>query len=183
MARWENTRSTWGLPAKIFHWLSALLVLFLTAHGWWMTHMVARAGRMTQYQLHAEIGYYLLFLLALRMLWRAANPVPDMPAELPRWERTTAHAAHWVLYALMLGVSISGWMLAGTFSQPIGETLFGVIDVPQLVEGRAWHRVLEETHEVLSYVLLALVIVHIASALRHHWIRKNDVLRRMMLRD
>jgi len=177
----RNTRGAWGLAAKLFHWLSAVLILFLVGYGWWMTHLLERAGRLTHYQLHSVIGWYVLFLIALRLVWRAANPAPPLPPELPQWERLTAHAAHWLLYALMFAVSISGWMVADTFRQPIEATLFGMIPVPHLVDAsyRSHRGAIEATHLVLSYVLLALVVVHVASALRHHFWKRNDVLRRM----
>jgi cytochrome b561 len=177
----RNTGSAWGLAAKLFHWLSAVLILFLVGYGWWMTHLAERAGRLTHYHLHSMIGWYVLFLIALRLLWRAFNPPPPLPAHIPRWERGTAYAAHWTLYALMFFVSISGWMVADTFRQPIEAKLFGLISVPHLVDAsyRSYRGAIEATHLVSSYALLALVAVHIAAALRHHWFRKDDVLRRM----
>jgi cytochrome b561 len=175
----RNDANTWGLVARLFHWLSALGILFLVGYGWWMTHLLERAGRLGHYQLHSLIGWYVLLLIALRLIWRAGNPGPVLPEELPRWERTTAHAAHWLLYALMFAVSISGWMVADTFRQPIEGTLFGVVRVPHLVSSRAYREAMEGTHMVLSYALLALVIVHAASALRHHIWKRNRVLVRM----
>jgi cytochrome b561 len=177
----RNTPEAWGGVAKCFHWLSALLILFLVAYGWWMTHLVERAGRLAHYRQHSVIGWYVLLLIALRLAWRAFNPAPLSPAGLPRWERAAAYAAHWTLYALMLVVSISGWMVADTFRQPIEATLFGVVPVPHLLDAsqRSFRGAVEETHETLSYVLLGLVLIHVASALRHHFLKKNDVLRRM----
>ncbi len=86
-----------------------------------------------------------------------------------------------MLYTLMFVVSISGWLVADTFRQPIEATLFGVIPVPHLVDAsfRSNRAAIETTHLVSSYVLFALAAIHITAALRHHWIRKNDVLRRM----
>lgn len=179
MPSFRNDPDTWGLAARLFHWFSALAILFLVGYGWWMTHLAERAGRLGHYQLHSLVGWYVLLLLALRLVWRAGNPVPALPEELPRWERATARAAHWTLYALTLVVSISGWMVADTFRQPIEGTLFGVVPVPHLVSSRAYRDAIEETHLVLSYALLALVIVHAASALRHHFWKKNRVLARM----
>ena len=179
MPSFRNDANTWGLVARLFHWLSALAILFLVGYGFWMTHLVERAGRLGHYQTHSLIGWYVLLLIALRLVWRAGNPVPGLPADLPGWERATARAAHWALYALMLLVSISGWMVADTFRQPIEGTLFGAIPVPHLVTSRAYRDVFEGTHMILSYALLALVAVHAASALRHHLGRRNRVLLRM----
>jgi cytochrome b561 len=177
----RNTATAWGFIARLFHWLSAVLILFLVGYGWWMTHLAERAGRLTHYQLHSLIGWYVLFLIALRFLWRVGNAVPALPTELPRWRRTAARGAHWLLYFLMVFVSISGWMVADTFRQPIEATLFGFIPVLHLLDAsnRAFRALIEETHAVSSYVLLALVAVHVVGALNHHYWQKNDVLRRM----
>src|SRR5258706_16472749 len=81
----RNTGTAWGSVAKLFHWLGALLIFFLIAHGWWVTHLAPRAGRLEQYGLHATVGYYLLLLIALRLVWRLAHPGPAPPAAAPPW--------------------------------------------------------------------------------------------------
>jgi len=177
----RNAPTAWGHVAKLLHWLGAALILVLLAHGWWMTHLAARAERLQHYQLHATIGFYLLLLLALRLAWRLGNAVPALPGELPEWRRTAARGAHWLLYFLMFFVSISGWMVADTFRQPLETTLVGFISVPHLLDAshRPYRELIEGTHAVSSYVLFALVAVHFAGALNHHFWQKNDVLRRM----
>ena len=171
----RSTPTAWGVMAKTFHWAVAALVIYSTGYGWWMTHVAERAGRMARYQSHGSIGYDLLFLLLLRLGWRLIDRGPALPDDLRRWERVS----HVLLYLLMLAVSVGGWLLLGTFSRTIEGSLFGVVPVPPPVLDRSLHRMLEEGHEFLSYALLALIAVHVAAALRHHFIKKNDVLRRM----
>jgi cytochrome b561 len=175
----RNTRSSWGSVARAFHWSIAALVIFSIAYGWWMTHAAPREGRLSLYAFHSSIGYDLLFLLVLRLCWRAIDRAPDLPQDTQRWERAVAHLGHVLLYLLMLAASIGGWLLVGTFSRRIEGTLFGIVPVPPPVLDRSLHRLFEESHEFLSYALLALVALHVAAALRHHFIKKNDVLRRM----
>jgi cytochrome b561 len=95
---------------------------------------------------HATVGYYLLLLIALRLVWRLGNAVPALPEELPRWRRAAARGAHWLLYFLMFFVSISGWMVADTFRKPIEATLFGFISVPHLLDAshRPFRTLIEE---------------------------------------
>jgi cytochrome b561 len=175
----RSTPTAWGAIAKTFHWVVAALVIYSTGYGWWMTHVAERAGRPALYQFHSSIGYDLLFLLLLRLAWRLIDWPPVLPENLRRWERVAAHLSHVLLYVLMLAVSIGGWLLLGTFSRTIEGTLFGIVPVPPPVLDRSFHRVLEESHEFLSYALLALITVHVVAALRHHFIKKNDILRRM----
>ena len=173
-----NSATTWGWPAKLLHWVGAILILLLLGHGWWMTHMAARPDRFAHYAGHAALGYDLLALIVLRLLWRWTHAVPELPADLQRWERISARVGHIGLYLLILGSSLTGWALAGTFRSPMNKDVFG-LTVPSLVSDRSLHDLMEESHTILSYLLGALVIVHIIGALRHHLLKKNDVFRRM----
>ena len=87
-------------------------MLILLLHGWWMVHMTPRPERAVNYAWHAAIGYDLLALLVLRLLWRWMNPVPAMPDNLQRWEVLAARAGHIGLYVLLFGASLTGWALA-----------------------------------------------------------------------
>jgi cytochrome b561 len=176
----RNTTVRWGWPAKLLHWIGALAILLLLGHGWWMTHMAMRPDRLEHYAGHAAMGYDLLLLLILRLLWRWTNPVPSLPLDFKPWERIAARISHIGLYVLMLAASLTGWALAGTFRTPITKDLFG-LTVPQIVTSadRSTHGIFEQSHSVLSYLLAGLVVIHVAASLRHHFIKHNDILRRM----
>lgn len=179
-----SSRQSWGLAAKTFHWLAAALVLFLLGFGWWMTHMADRSIRLDMYHLHSVIGYYLGLLLIFRLAWRAIDhATPPLPTESRPWERWAAHGGHIALYVLMMGVTLSGWLFYSAFPRRAAATLFGVIPVPFLlaVPDRAVAGQMEELHKWLSYLLLAVVAVHVGAALRHHFVKRNDVLRRMWI--
>ena len=174
----RNSQTGWGWPAKVLHWVGALAVLVLLLHGWWMVHMAPRPERFANYTWHAAIGYDLLALLVLRVLWRWMNPVPAMPGDLKRWEVIAARSGHIGLYVLLFAASLSGWALAGTFKRPMALDLLG-LPIPQIVRDRALHDFYEESHMISSYLLAALIVVHIAGSLRHHFIKRNTVMQRM----
>lgn len=177
----RNTASTWGWPAKALHWIGTILIVVLILHGWWMTHMTPRPERFANYAWHAAVGYDLLALTLLRLLWRWMNPTPALPSDLRRWERLAAHAGHIGLYVLMFAAAVSGWALAGTFRRPLDHDLFG-LRIPAIgYQDSFLHDLMEESHMVLSYLLAALVVLHVAGALRHHFAKHNDVLRRMIV--
>ena len=176
----RNTLDDWGWPAKLLHWVGAVLILLLLGHGWWMTHFAPRPDRVAHYAGHAALGYDFLALLVLRLLWRLTNQVPPLPADLKPWERTAAHLGHFGLYVLMFAATLSGWAMAGTGRTPFNQDVFG-IPIPLFVHDRALHGPLEDTHKYLAYALAALVVAHIVGALRHHFIKRNTVLRRMTI--
>ena len=175
-----NSTTKWGWPAKVLHWIGAAIILVLLIHGWWMTHMTPRPERLANYAWHSALGYDLLALTVLRLLWRWFNPVPELPADLKPWERAAARVGHISLYVLMFIVSLTGWMVATTFRVPMTKDLLGV-DVPAIVTtvDRSVRQWIEESHMVLAYLLAAVVLVHVVGALRHHMLKHNDVLRRM----
>lgn len=175
----RNTTNEWGWPARVFHWLGALAILTLLAYGWWMTHIVARPDRLSNYAWHAAIGYDLIVLMVLRLLWRIFAGVPELPHDSKRWERLAAHAGHALLYVLTLATALIGWAMAGTMRTPLREDLFGV-PFPLLYGNKDAHRFLEHSHRYLAYATAALIVIHIAGALRHHFFKRNDVLRRMI---
>ena len=176
----RNTTATWGWGAKALHWIGALAILILLGHGWWMTHMTPRPERLANYAWHAALGYDFLVLLVLRLLWRWTNAVPDLPPDTKPWERFAAHAGHVGLYVLMFVVAGTGWAVAVTARTPMTADLFGLSFAPVIALERSTRNLIEGTHEVLAYLTAALVLAHIAGALRHHFVKKNDVLRRML---
>jgi cytochrome b561 len=176
----RNSESKWGTVAKVFHWVIAVVLLVSLAYGWWMTHLAERAVRFDHYGLHGSIGYDLLLLLLLRLGWRTLDRAPLPPPGIARWERIAAQTGHVLLYVLTLTVCIAGWLLAGTMRRPLDAELFGLVPIPVWALGRSYHEVFEDAHKIVAYALLALIVVHVVAALRHHFIKRNDVLRRMI---
>lgn len=174
----RNSDVAWGWPAKALHWIGALAIMVLLGHGWWMTHMAPRPERLANYAWHAALGYDFLVLLIARLLWRWFNSVPVMPRGTRRWEEMAARLGHFGLYVLMFAATVTGWALAGTMRTPLTKDFFGLA-FPALTTDRGMHGTLEGAHEALAYLLAALLIVHVIGALRHHFLKKNDVLRRM----
>ena len=144
-----------------------------------MTHLAPRPDRLANYGLHAALGYDFLALLILRLLWRWINPVPVLEGQA--WERYAARAAHIALYVLMLAGALTGWALAGTFRNPFTRDLLGIA-LPAIYQSqdRAMHELFEDSHKIIAYLLAALIVVHVLGALRHHLIKHNDVLTRML---
>jgi len=168
----------------VLHWLAAATILILLGHGWWMTHaMLPRSPeRLSSFAWHAALGYDLLVVMILRLLWRWSGGVPALPEDSKRWERLTAGIGHILLYLFTFATTFVGWALAGTMLRAsLTRDIFGIPFPPIYAnQDRAAHELLEDTHKTLAYVLAALIAAHVVDALRHHFLKRNNVLQRML---
>ena len=162
--------------AILFHWTIAALVVANLAIG--LLHESLLDGVVWAMPLHKSFGLTVLVLSVGRIAWRLAHPAPPLPAHIAGWQRGAAHAVHWALYALILIMPLTGWALAsGSRKYPI--PFYGLLDVPYLPVSKAVAGVSHEAHGLLGWVMLALVTLHVAAALRHHFIVRDHVLGRM----
>jgi cytochrome b561 len=176
----RNSNESWGWPARALHWIVAAMLLWQYGHGLWMEDMPRDAVR-SHIWLHSAIGISLLAIAVLAFAWWLFNAVPAEPAATPEWQKRASRIAQWTIYALIFAVAMSGWALNGTLREPIGVDLFGVIGMPQLTApGSGAHEFLEEAHEILANVLIAVVALHVAAALYHHFVLRDAVLLRML---
>lgn len=174
-----NGRPTaWNPLARAFHWLMAVLILAQGTVGWIGHEMERSPAKIEVMTAHKSLGITLLLLVLLRLAWRATHRAPPHPAGSSRWEIRAAGLSHVGLYLLMIALPLSGWLAASTSIVP--WKLWWLIPWPDIAAtDEALHEIAEETHEVLVKVLIALVAVHVAAALRHHFLKRNDVLLRM----
>lgn len=174
-----NNAAQYGAVAKLLHWLIAAGIIGMIALGWIMEDL-SPADRYAVIQVHKATGLVILTLVAVRIVWRLVNRVPDLPNHMPVHERLLAHATHYGLYALMVAQPLSGWIMASASSLPIGE-VYGLFGIPDLM---ATSESVEDTanslHSAFAWAIIALLVLHIAGALKHHIIQRDNVLRRML---
>jgi cytochrome b561 len=164
--------------AVALHWLIAGLILAAVFMGWTMTEMAVSPARLKTYNYHKWVGVTILALAVVRLVWRVAPRAPPME-KMPRWQQLAAHAGHGLLYLLMLVVPVSGWIYSNATGYRV--VYLGKLPLPNLVArdkalADAWH----EVHEVLATVLVVLVAFHVLAALQHHFLHKDNTLRRML---
>jgi len=162
------------------HWLLALLILGALGFGTYMTDLPFSPHRLKLYNWHKWAGMTILVLSAARLLWRLAHrPPADPPA--PAWQRHAAHATHWALYALFFAIPLVGWAYSSAAGFPI--VWFGVLPLPDFVPtDEALAEALKPWHGRLAWLLAALVALHVAAALKHHFIDRDGLLDRMWSR-
>lgn len=165
--------------AIFLHWVLAALLLFQLSLGWRL-ETLAGLPQFAAYQLHKTIGFSILLLSLARLLVRLTvrRPVPVRA----RWPlNLVAAAVHALLYVVMIGGPITGWMLVSTAKVKVPTMFFGMIHWPHLPLAAGWHEPAEKAHGLLGFLLVMLVVLHVAGALWHH-IQRDDVLARMLPR-
>jgi cytochrome b561 len=175
----RNSDRSWGAPAKLLHWTVAALVLAQVALGWAAVSWRLSPTKLDLFVWHKSTGMLILALMIVRLAWRLANPVPALPAGMPRWERRAAAASHAALYLLGFLAPISGWIVSSASGIPF--RLFRLVPVPAIVApDKAMADAAATLHLVLFVALALLLSVHIGAALRHHYLQHGDVLSRML---
>ncbi len=171
--------SRYNAVAIAFHWAMAALLLFMIWLGWNMEDNEAR------YQLHKSIGITILFLALARLAWRFANPPPPLPEGMPRLEKTASHAVHIAFYAVMIGIPLGGWLMVSVSPLQVATVLYGVISWPHLpfTEGLISEDLFEFVeffHSKGAWVIIGLLALHVAGAVKHEFGAEDGVLKRMM---
>jgi cytochrome b561 len=173
----KNTETSYGSAARGFHWLIFLLFIASLVY-------VNIAGGMEDgpekgqiIGIHKSIGVSIFILVVFRLGWRLGNP---RPADLGTNElqNKLAHAVHWLFYIILLVQPIAGILMSQYFGYPV--SWFGIFELPMMVaENKETAELFHELHEIIAIVLLLAVLIHLAAALKHHFVDKNRTLVRM----
>lgn len=175
----KNTDVRYGVVAILLHWLMALLVIGLLMIGLYMADLPFSMQKLTLYGWHKETGILVLMLAVQRIIWRLANVVPALPLTMPLWQKFAARAAHYAFYGFIVVMPLSGWCMSSAAGLPV--SFFGLFVLPDLVPASESLRALfNEVHVCLAYALITLICIHTLAALWHHFIDKDDVLRKML---
>ncbi|HYN53917.1 MAG TPA: cytochrome b [Methylotenera sp.] len=196
-----NSTTRYTKTAVILHWLIAICIFGMFALGWYMSELPKEAPKQMAYDLfdlglytwqlaeeasprsfyfnlHKSLGVTIFALIVIRILWRITHRPPALLSTYQAWERKLATGTHHLLYLLMIALPVSGVIMA-TYSK-YGITWFGVPFIKGL-DNNPMREVFEEVHEVIGLIILVLIILHIAGALKHKFIDKDDTLKRMSL--
>ncbi|MEO7055064.1 MAG: cytochrome b [Rhizomicrobium sp.] len=171
-------RVSYGTTAKILHWLIFLLLAAQYAVGSIMPHIGRKTLNEGWVNWHLSIGAAILFVIVLRFAWRLMVPVP-LPTTLAPWEYYLSRITHLALYLLVLVMTLLGWAAANARGWDV--KLFGLVTLPALApNGSEWGHEAGDIHNILVYVLLGFIVLHVAGALYHYFIRRDQVLQRML---
>jgi cytochrome b561 len=170
--------------AIVMHWLLALAILGIFVVGLYMADLPFSPQRLKLYNWHKWAGISFLLLSVLRLFWRTTHRAPALPSALaramPAWQTRAYHATHHLMYALFFAVPLIGWAYSSAAGFPI--VLFGQIALPDFVgPDKALAELIKPLHELAAWSLVVLAALHMAAALKHHWIDRDGLLLRMML--
>jgi len=175
--------------AMAFHWLIALLIFANVAMVWIVDYLPDGMVRPV-IDTHKSLGIPVLGLAIMRVLWRATHPAPPLPPPYSAWERWSARAAHWVLYALIFCLPLSGWAHDSAWKEAATHPmyLYGLVPWPRIgwltalnpADKDYWHDMFSRVHASFAYVLYAMIVVHVAGAVKHQWLDKHPEFQRML---
>lgn len=172
-----TARVAYGTPAKVLHWLIVALLVVQYLIGWFMPDLHRDMQPGAPMLAHISVGMTILLLMMIRLAWRVMHPV--LPEDtLPPWQRVTSEWVHWLLYALVLLTTLSGWNFV-TF-RDWHVALFNGLPLPLVVFPGEQLLAQGHWHQIFEYALLGLIGAHVAAALLHVFVYRDGVMRRML---
>jgi cytochrome b561 len=173
----KNSEDHFGVVAILFHWIMAILIIGLLILGLYMVGVPISLEKLKLYGWHKEFGMLALLLIVARSIWRVSNVIPMLT--LPWWETLAARAVHYAFYGFMFAMPITGWIITSSSGLPV--SFFGLFVFPDLISPNPdTMQLFQQIHKWLGYGLIATIVLHAAAALKHHFINKDDILRRML---
>ena len=173
-------RTRYDAVAMSLHWLTAVLLIFMLFFGEDLMEEEDGFGAFGP-SLHVSIGSTILVLSLIRLAWRLFNPPPAYPLGMAPWERMAAKATHLFFYVLLIGLPLTGWLATPKFLREEGPMaglmLFGAFPLPG---APSLGLPMKDFHEIGANLGIALLALHVLAALKHHFITRDDVLRRML---
>ena len=172
----NEERTYFTRTARWLHWSMAAMILAMLFIG---VAMVASLElRPWLLDLHRPLGLLVLLLALVRLWHRRRNPPPPLPASLPRLQARLARASHVALYALMFAMPLLGWAMLSAGGYPVRMTSSFALP-PILSPDPALYSLLRQAHGWMGYALFALILLHMAAALHHAWVRRDGVFEAM----
>jgi cytochrome b561 len=185
----RNTALRYGTVAMTLHWLIAIAIIFMIGFGYYLSTLpITDPSLYRLVQLHKSIGLTILMLSVLRIIWRLINPVPPLPDTLSRPMKFLARFTHVLLYMLIVAIPFTGWAMVSASPLGLPTMWFGLFEWPHIAplahlpydQKDAKEEAIHTVHAWLAYGTAALLVLHVGAALLHHYMMKDDTLRRML---
>ena len=170
---------TYTKTAMSLHWLMAILLFGLLALGFYMHDLPLSPQKLQFYSWHKWAGVTAFLLVLVRLGWRVMHVPPALPAGMPKLMQFAAHAGHFMLYALMLAIPLTGWLMST--AKGFQTVWFGLLPIPDLLDkNKELGDLLAQVHSALNFLFIAVIVGHVGAALRQHLIDKDAILTRLL---
>lgn len=170
---------SYSKAAIFLHWFMALLIVIVVPLAWVMVDLEDSPQGPALFAWHKSIGFTIFLLAAIRLIWRLIAGVPAAPENTPVLANRVSGLIHFGMYVLLFAIPLSGWVMTSAAGHPL--VYLELWQLPDLVAANdSLHETMEELHETLANILLGLIALHTAAALKHHFIQRDDVLARML---
>ena len=174
-----SRRPQYGAVAITLHWLIVALIIASWTLGLYMVDLPLSPQKLKYISWHKWLGISILLVAIFRAVWRAGHPAPPPPITMQRWQRGAVIVSHLLLYVLIFAIPITGWLFSSASGIP--TVYFGWLQLPDLVtRDKLLAEALRQTHVSLNLALFVVVCVHVAAALKHQFLDRDEVLARML---
>jgi cytochrome b561 len=177
--QFKNTTKEYGSISKLLHWLVAMLVIGLLLVGFYLDE-ISRIYSISAYSLHKTTGIAVMVITFIRAIWMLMNPKPALPESTNKLQRALSNGTHYLFYVLLFIMPISGWIMSCAYGHP--PSFFGLfsLSLPFVAKDLAIASFAKSVHAVTAWLIISLLFIHIAAALKHHFINRDGVLSRML---
>jgi cytochrome b561 len=180
--KFKNTSSDYGSISKFLHWSIAILVFVQFALVYWVIYVLPEKSPKAGFLiggLHKPLGIVVLILALLAIMWKLLNIKPGFPANMPAWEKIAAKGVHTLLYLCLIVMPLSGVIMSVAGGRP--PNFFGLYQIPMfMAENKELSNFFFNLHRFTSFFLIGLILLHTLAALKHHFINRDGVLKRML---
>ncbi len=176
----KNTTEFYGSVSKFFHWIIALFVVIMLLVGLSFSFIDSKPAMSVLMKIHKSLGLTILLLMILRLIWRLFNVRPKLPSHLPYWQQRCAAWNHFLLYLTVILMTLSGWMMSTAGGHPTSFWWLFDINMPWVAKSKPLSHFAGDVHLWLAWIITALLVIHVLAAIQHHYIHKNNILKRIL---
>ena len=170
--------ATYSPGTKVFHWLIAIIVITMLSVSFFLGDFPEKY-QPSAYMIHKSFGLTVLFLVIARFFWVQYSGKPDLPVKMPKWEKILSHFVQYSFYVFLIIMPICGWVMS-VAAQRV-PTYFGLFRMPLPIDAnKSLSEFMEQSHTTIAWILIVLIVLHVAGAIKHHFIDKDNVLKRML---
>ena len=174
----KNSTTSYGIIAKTFHWVIGVGIITLIAVGLYMTNMQGSPLKFELYDIHKATGVVIFVLAAARFLWRLVNPLPEMPPGTPSIVKVAGRTVHYTMYIMMFGSPISGLTMSLFSGHAV--SIYGLYTIQPLYATHPYAHLALDVHNFLGFFWIAILTLHLGAVFMHHFVLKDNLLRRML---